>query len=163
MRSELLKLHFSRRPWCYSSACIVISPSCGWPRFYKRDSAHLVGGGVTVGFHILCCFYLFCEVVYKPIRIWFTSMFVFWVVILCGLVGIYHRFEESHCCPEDGDSMFIRNPGQALARGGVRTRALPRVPRYFCTALTFVCTYKLKQCFPPQRRNLPTSPHGVII
>jgi hypothetical protein len=39
------------------------------------------------------------------------SIFVFWVLTPCGLVGRYHRFGGTHFNPEDGGSVFIRNDG----------------------------------------------------
>jgi hypothetical protein len=39
------------------------------------------------------------------------SMFLFWVVTPCGLVGRYQRFGETGFSPEHGDSMLLRNVG----------------------------------------------------
>jgi hypothetical protein len=44
-----------------------------------------------------------------------TSMLIFWVVTLCGLVGRYQSFGGTRCLHfsfnEDGSIMFLRNVG----------------------------------------------------
>jgi hypothetical protein len=68
-----------------------------------------------------------------------TSMLVFWVVLLCGLVGRDQRSGKTYCLHlqhcrvevslEDGGSMFLRNVCIYLQ---IHTALQPRIPTTPC-------------------------------